>query len=44
MTVNYSPLTSDVRAAAAELGRHVERICRQSGYEQVLVGATRSAA
>lgn len=39
VTVNYSPLTSDVRTAAAELGRHVERVCRQSGYEQVfLVG------
>lgn len=39
VTVNYSPLTSDVRKAAAELGRHVERVCRQSGYEQVfLVG------
>ena len=39
VTVNYSPLTSDVRKAAAELGRHVERVCQQSGYEQVfLVG------
>jgi pimeloyl-ACP methyl ester carboxylesterase len=39
VTVNYSPLTSDVRKAAADLGRHVERVCRQSGYEQVfLVG------
>lgn len=39
ITVNYSPLTSDVRKAAADLGRHVERVCRQSGYEQVfLVG------
>ena len=39
VTVNYSPLTSDVRKAAAALGRHVERVCEQSGYEQVfLVG------
>lgn len=39
VTVNYSPLTSDVRRAAADLGRQVERICQQSGYEQVfLVG------
>jgi predicted esterase len=39
VTVNYSPLTSDVRKAAAALGAHVERVCRQSGYEQVfLVG------
>jgi pimeloyl-ACP methyl ester carboxylesterase len=39
ITVNYSPLTSDVRKAAANLGRHIERVCQQSGYEQVfLVG------
>jgi len=39
VTVNYSPLTSDVRTAAAALGAHVERVCEQSGYEQVfLVG------
>jgi triacylglycerol esterase/lipase EstA (alpha/beta hydrolase family) len=39
VTVNYSPLTSDVRKAAAVLGQHVERVCQQSGYEQVfLVG------
>ena len=39
VTVNYSPLTSDVRKAAAALARHVERVCQQSGYEQVfLVG------
>ncbi|MDQ1721026.1 MAG: triacylglycerol lipase [Pseudonocardiales bacterium] len=39
VTVNYSPLTSDVRKAAADLGRHVERVCQLSGYEQVfLVG------
>lgn len=39
VTVNYSPLISDVRKAAADLGRHVERVCQQSGYEQVfLVG------
>jgi triacylglycerol lipase len=36
-TVNYSPLTSDVRKAAANLGRHIERVCQQSGYEQVFV-------
>jgi pimeloyl-ACP methyl ester carboxylesterase len=39
VTVNYSPLTSDVRKAAAALAGHVERVCEQSGYEQVfLVG------
>ncbi|UQX87855.1 alpha/beta fold hydrolase [Jatrophihabitans telluris] len=36
-TVNYSPLTSDIRRAAAHLARHVERVCAQSGYEQVFV-------
>lgn len=38
-TVNYSPLTSDVRKAAADLARHVDRLCAQTGYEQLfLVG------
>jgi predicted alpha/beta hydrolase family esterase len=38
-TINYSPLTSDIRRAAADLGRQIERICAQTGYEQVyLVG------
>lgn len=36
-TVNYSPLTADVRAAAARLGRRIERICADTGYEQVHV-------
>jgi triacylglycerol lipase len=36
-TVNYSPLTSDVRAAAKYLQRHVEQVCSQTGYEQVFV-------
>ena len=36
-TINYSPLTSDIRRAAADLGRQVERICAQTGYEQVFV-------
>jgi hypothetical protein len=36
-TVNYSPLTSDVRKAARNLGRHVERVCAQTGYEQVFI-------
>jgi triacylglycerol lipase len=34
-TVNYSVFTSDVRAAAAELGRTVERLCAETGYERV---------
>jgi pimeloyl-ACP methyl ester carboxylesterase len=38
-TVNYSPFTSDVRKAAEHLGRHVEQVCAQTGYEEVfLVG------
>jgi pimeloyl-ACP methyl ester carboxylesterase len=33
--VNYSPLTSDVRTAAALLGPHVERICEETGEPRV---------
>jgi pimeloyl-ACP methyl ester carboxylesterase len=36
-TVNYSPLTSDVRKAAEHLGRHIEQVCAQTGYEQVFI-------
>ena len=36
-TVNYSPLTTDVAAAAERLGRHLERICDQTGYDRVNV-------
>ncbi|HJQ03612.1 MAG TPA: alpha/beta fold hydrolase [Jatrophihabitans sp.] len=36
-TVNYSPLTSDIRKAAADLAGQVERVCQQAGYEQVFV-------
>ena len=36
-TVNYSPLTSDIPTAAEHLKRHVERVCAQTGYEQVFV-------
>jgi hypothetical protein len=35
MALNYSPLTCDIRTAAALLGRHVERICEQTGHDQV---------
>ena len=38
-TVNYSVVTSDVRVAAAELGRTVERLCAETGYERVHVVA-----
>ena len=36
-TVNYSPLTRDVRAAARSLDRAVESLCEQTGYERVHV-------
>jgi triacylglycerol lipase len=36
-TVNYSPFTRDVRDAARVLGRHVEALCQQTGYERVHV-------
>lgn len=34
-SVNYSPLTVDVRAAAAQLGPCIERICAQTGHTSV---------
>ncbi|MEN3362394.1 MAG: triacylglycerol lipase [Mycobacteriales bacterium] len=36
-TVNYSPLTRDVRIAARTLGRQVESLCARTGYERVHV-------
>lgn len=36
-TVNYSPFTQDVRAAAARLARLVEKTCEETGYERVHV-------
>lgn len=36
-TLNYSPLTADVASAAERLGRHIERICDQTGYDRVNV-------
>ena len=38
-TVNYSVFTSDVRTAAQELGRAVQELCAQTGYERVHVVA-----
>jgi Palmitoyl protein thioesterase len=38
-TVNYSVFTSDVRTAAAELGRAVDRVRAETGYERVHVVA-----
>jgi pimeloyl-ACP methyl ester carboxylesterase len=36
-TVNYSPFTSDVREAARVLGRYVDALCAQTGYERIHV-------
>ena len=38
-TVNYSVFTSDVRGAARSLGRAVQVLCEQTGYERVHVVA-----
>jgi hypothetical protein len=38
-TVNYSVFTSDVRTAAQALGRAVQELCAQTGYERVHVVA-----
>lgn len=32
---NYSPLTGDIRSAAAQLGPHIEQICAESGHSRV---------
>ncbi|MEU0613936.1 alpha/beta fold hydrolase [Streptomyces albogriseolus] len=34
-SLNYSPLTCDIRTAAELLGRHVEQVCDRTGSEQV---------
>lgn len=34
-SLNYSPLTCDIRTAAALLGRHIEEICERAGSERV---------
>ncbi|MGW0859675.1 esterase/lipase family protein [Streptomyces sp. NPDC002690] len=34
-SLNYSPLTCDIRTAAELLGRHVEEICERTGHPQV---------
>jgi triacylglycerol lipase len=36
-SINYSPLTTDVRAAAENLAEHVEALATDTGYEQVHV-------
>ncbi|MFJ2129761.1 esterase/lipase family protein [Streptomyces sp. NPDC088846] len=34
-SLNYSPLTCDIRSAAELLGRHVEEICARTGHHEV---------
>ncbi|MER6071915.1 esterase/lipase family protein [Streptomyces sp. NPDC001852] len=34
-SLNYSPLTCDIRAAAELLGRHVEELCERTGSDRV---------
>ncbi|MEE1756106.1 esterase/lipase family protein [Streptomyces sp. SP18CS02] len=34
-SLNYSPLTCDVRTAAELLGRHVEEICARTGHREI---------
>ncbi|KUO21593.1 lipase family alpha/beta hydrolase [Streptomyces dysideae] len=34
-SLNYSPLTCDIRSAAELLGRHIEEICARTGSRQV---------
>lgn len=34
-SLNYSPLTCDIRAAAELLGRHIDEICARTGSERV---------
>ncbi|MEV4434676.1 alpha/beta fold hydrolase [Streptomyces sp. NPDC049555] len=34
-SLNYSPLTCDLRTAAGLLGRHVEEVCARTGHERV---------
>ncbi|MFJ4202616.1 esterase/lipase family protein [Streptomyces sviceus] len=34
-SLNYSPLTCDIRTAAELLGRHIEQICERTGSERV---------
>ncbi|MGW2561006.1 lipase family alpha/beta hydrolase [Streptomyces sp. NPDC001514] len=34
-SLNYSPLTCDIRTAAELLGRHIEEICTRTGHHEV---------
>lgn len=37
ISLNYSPLTDDIRRVAKRLGRLIESVCRETGYERVHV-------
>lgn len=37
ISLNYSPLTDDIRRVAKRLSRLVEQVCRETGYERVHV-------
>jgi pimeloyl-ACP methyl ester carboxylesterase len=37
ITLNYSPLTQDIRSVAVQLSRLVEKTCEETGYERVHV-------
>jgi triacylglycerol lipase len=37
LSFNYSPLTTDLRVAAALLAAHIEAICAETGYERMHV-------
>ncbi|WTL28784.1 alpha/beta fold hydrolase [Streptomyces sp. NBC_01498] len=34
-SLNFSPLTSDIRLAAEVLGQHIEEVCERTGHRQV---------
>lgn len=36
-TLNYTPLLTDVRTAAAQLAERVEQVCSETGYERIHV-------
>ncbi len=37
LSINYSPLTTDVRLAATNLATRVERLCEETGFERIHV-------
>ena len=42
-SLNYSPLTCDIRTAAELLGRHIEEICERTGRTRWTSSGTASA-